>query len=420
MRYWYPLSTWYRSPALLICAWVVAVVVMGIWAAATYHHQPVDFVDLSIYRLGVRTWWHGGDLYGKLPAASTGGHLPYVYPPVSVLLLGPLAMLSWGHAIIATFIVSMAAMGVVLYLSFRRIFPGSGRRGALLATAVLLPASLLLEPVAGNLEFGQVNTVLMALAVVDCLAVRSPLPRGVLIGIAAAVKLTPAVFLLYFLVRKDFRAAIWMTATAAACTVFGFVVSWSGSVQYWFGSSGGARTIGASAYYSNQTLDALLSRWALPSSVQTGLWLLGCAVLTCVAAIAIRRAGRMGDTVLAVVITGVLGLVVSPTSWGYHWVYVAPAVLVLASYGWRRRDALAGWGWGALCLAVALVFWDAPFLTLPHGSNREQQWTLWQQLPGNAYLLTGVALLVGFAAPDLPGVLRAVRTRLSVQRVPVG
>jgi alpha-1,2-mannosyltransferase len=242
----------------------------------------------------------------------------------------------------------------------------------------------------------------------------------VLIGIAAAVKLTPAVFLLYFLLRKDFRAAIWMTATAAACTVLGFVVSWSGSVQYWFGSSGGARTIGASGYYSNQTVDAVLSRWALPSSVQTGLWLLGSAVLTGLAAVAIRRAVRAGDTVLAVVITGVLGLVVSPTSWGYHWVYVAPAVLVLASYARRRRDALAGWGWGAICLAVAVVFWDAPFLTLPHGSNREQQWTLWQQIPGNAYLLTGVALLVGFAAPDLPDVLRAVRTRLSVQRVRVG
>src|SRR5205807_9168527 len=127
---------------------------------------------------------------------------------------------------------------------------------------------------------------------------------GVLIGIAAAIKLTPLVLLLYFLVRKEYRAAIWLIGTTVALTVVGFIVSWTGSLHYWFGSSGGARAISASAYFTNQTIDGMLTRWALPHPVQSGLWLLLSLALAGFAAVGIRRATRMGDTALAVMIAG--------------------------------------------------------------------------------------------------------------------
>jgi hypothetical protein len=229
---------WYRSLPLLAAALAGCVAVVWTWAAEVYYTAPHGFVDLAVYRFGVRAWWHGGNLYGQLPP-TVAGHLPYVYPPVSVLLLGPLDLVSWGHAIIMTLAGSLIGLAVVLYLTFLRICPEAGRRGALLATAVLVPAALLLEPVWDTLWFGQVNILLMVLVMVDCLAVGSRWPRGVLIGIAAAVKLTPAVFLLYFLLRKDVRAAVRMTVTAVTATVLGFVVSWSGSLKYWFGSGRG-------------------------------------------------------------------------------------------------------------------------------------------------------------------------------------
>ena len=402
---------WHRSPSVLVGAWIVSIIVLAVWSAHLFHKAPDAFIDLNVYRLGVQGWWHGIDIYGTLPRTAPGIRLPYVYPPVSVLVLGPLAMVSWVHSIVATLVLSQAAMGIALYLTFLRICPGAGRRGALLATAVLLPASLLLEPVAGNLAFGQVNTALMALVMIDCFATRLPWPRGVLIGIAAAIKLTPAVFLLYFLLRKDFRAALWTIATAAALTVLGFLLSWTDSMHYWFGSSGGAREIGASGYFTNQTIDGMLTRWALPPAVQSGLWVVASLALVCVAAVGIRRARRMGDTALAVVITGALGLMISPTSWSYHWVYVAPAVVVLAGQAWRHRRELAGLGWGAACLLVAFVFWAAPFSTLPNSGNREQRWTLGQWFPGNSYLLLGVALLVVFAVPEIRPTLRALRAK---------
>jgi alpha-1,2-mannosyltransferase len=402
---------WYRSPVLLVGAWIVSIAVLAAWSAHLFHTAPDAFIDLRVYRLGVQGWWHGVDIYGPLPKAA-GFDLPYVYPPISVLVLGPLGAVSWAHAIVATITVSQALMGIALYLTFLRIWPGAGKRGALLATAALLPASLLLEPVSGNLAFGQVNTALMALVVIDCLALRLPLPRGVLIGIAAAIKLTPLVVLLYFLVRKEYRSAIWMAGTAAVLTVIGFVVSWTGSLHYWFGSSGGARAISASAYFTNQTIDGMLTRWALPHLVQSGLWLLLSLALAAIAAIGIRRATRIGDTALAVVIIGALGLMISPTSWSYHWVYVAPALVVLAGQTWRNRAALAGLAWGVATVLVAITFWDAPFKTLPHLNNLAMKWTFWQWFPGNSYVLLGAALLVVFAAPEVRPTLRALRRRV--------
>jgi alpha-1,2-mannosyltransferase len=412
-----PARAWHQSLPLLACAWTASLAVLAVWVVRAFRIAPRSFVDLDVYRLGVRAWAQGADLYGRLPATAYG-HMPFVYPPFSVLVLGPLAVLSRPNAIILTLVGSLAALGVVLYLTVRRVWAACGRRGALLATSAVLPTALLLEPVTETLWFGQINIVLMALVVIDCLAVRLPWPRGIPIGIAAAIKLTPAVFLLYFLLRKDFRAAIWMTATALALTTFGFVVSWSDSVRFWFGSSGGARSISATPYYTNQTIDAVLSRWGVPHPAQTVLWLLGSALLVGFAAAGIRRASRMGDTALAVMVTACLGLLISPTSWDNHWVYVAPALVVLAGQAWRRRDTLAGLGWAATCLVVAGVFWSAPFQTL--GGTRELDWTAWQQVPGNSFVLVGITLLVVFAASDAPRTIRALRVRLERSSRPSG
>jgi alpha-1,2-mannosyltransferase len=73
--------------------------------------------------------------------------------------------------------------------------------------AVALPVSLLLEPVWETLQFGQLNLRLMALIALDGLVERPRWPRGMLVGIAAAIELTPAAFVLFFLLRKDYGRA---------------------------------------------------------------------------------------------------------------------------------------------------------------------------------------------------------------------
>ncbi|OLT20730.1 hypothetical protein BJF78_09190 [Pseudonocardia sp. CNS-139] len=206
-------------------------------------HTGGRHIDLEVYRFGVQAWLSGGDMYGPLP--ETSGHiaLPFIYPPFAALLMVPLAVVPWGVAWVGLLLLSAAALGGTLYLVARRAWPSGGRAGALSVASLALPLALFvwpgraidfdvpadgpsigLEPVLQTIEFGQINLLLMALVAADCLVARPRWPRGLLVGIAAAVKLTPAAFVLYFLLRRDYRAAAVAAVTGVAATLVGFAV----------------------------------------------------------------------------------------------------------------------------------------------------------------------------------------------------
>ncbi|HEX3787043.1 MAG TPA: glycosyltransferase 87 family protein [Pseudonocardiaceae bacterium] len=384
-------------------------------AVHLYTQSPPAFMDLNVYREGVQAWWHGKDMYGTLPITIAGIYLPFIYPPFAAVIFGPLAALPWAVAAITMLTISLVSLLVVIYLTVRHVWPAGGVRGAVLATAVLAALSMKLQPVWDTLWFGQVNLLLMLLVALDCLVARPKWPRGLLIGIAAAVKLTPAVFVLYFLLRKDYKAALTSAISGLAATLLGFVVNWSGSVEYWFGATGGARSVSGSTYYTNQTIDAFFARLDLAKHEQSVLWIAVTAVVFVFAVAAIRRAHALENAPLAMALTGCFGLLASPTSWGHHWVYVVPGLIVMAAYAAKR---LGGGGypaagryrtrvrWAAAFVFTALVFWYAPFELLPHANNLELTWNWLQQIPGNSYTIVGIALLVIFGAPELSRVLR--------------
>lgn len=219
-------------PALLV-AFTTLCLTLPLWP---FKEITGGFIDLQVYRLGVETLRDGGDMYGQLPQTTIGIGLPFIYPPFAALVLAPFALLPWDVAAFAFFVTSVAALTITLYLVARRVWPGeNARRVALFATACAAPLALLLEPTRSTLDFGQVNLLLMALVAADCLTEKPKWRRGMLIGIAAAIKLTPAAFVLFFLVRRDYKSAITAAVTGAAATALSFLVLPSTSAKYWFG-----------------------------------------------------------------------------------------------------------------------------------------------------------------------------------------
>jgi len=89
--------------------------------------------------------------------------------------------------------------------------------GFTLATAIW-PLAMLTEPLWKNAVYTQVNVLIMTLILLDLLPRKRRIPQGWLIGIAAAIKLTPAVMLLVFLVRKDWRSIITAAVSAVGAT----------------------------------------------------------------------------------------------------------------------------------------------------------------------------------------------------------
>ena len=365
-------------------------------------HTGGRHIDLEVYRFGVQAWLAGGDMYGTLPETSDHITLPFIYPPFAAIVLLPLAVAPWLLAWSALLALSTAALGLTFFLVARRLWPSGGRGGALSVASIALPLALAvqpgkavdfsrpappipafaLEPVMQTIEFGQVNLLLMALVALDVLVVRTRWPRGLLIGIAAAIKLTPAAFVLYFLLRREYRAAAVAAVSTAVVTGLAFLIAPGPSWKFWLDNPAGG--VSGSPFFTDQNFQALLARAGVDGTLKTVLWLALSVGLLALAVPAIRRA----PAPLALMATAGVALLASPTSWSHHWVWVAPFLLVAAASAWRARS----FTWLGVTLASAAVFVVAPHqLDLPHeGTN----WTIDQQIFGGTYVWFTVLLFV--------------------------
>jgi len=362
----------------------VALPLLALSVAILLWHTHGYHIDLEVYRIGVQTWLAGGDMYGPLPPTVSGMALPFIYPPFAALLLAPFALLPWTAAWVLLFVLSLTALAATLYVTARQAWPAGGPGGALSVTALALPVLLWIEPVLETFEFGQVNLILMGLVAVDCLTPRTRWPRGLLVGLAAAIKLTPAAFVLFFLLRRDMRAAVVTIVTAAVATGIGFAVDAASSARYWFG--GPASGVSGSVFYTNQTVQAVLARAEVPALVARVVWFVAALALLALIVPVVRRA----EPALALVTVAGFALLVSPTSWSHHWVWIAPALLVAVAEALRRRSR----GWAAAIAVLVVTFSVAPFRFLPHEQNLELAWSATQQVVGATYVIVGILALV--------------------------
>lgn len=345
-------------------------------------------IDLDVYRLGSQLWIHGRDLYGQLPLTAAGLRLPFTYPPLAAVVLSPLSLvsLSVASAVITATTVALLALVTWMVLVSLRIEPRL--RPWLVGGS--LPVLLLLEPVRSTLGYGQINVILMALVVADCL-VRAPRwPRGLMIGVAAALKLTPAVFLVYLLVRRDTRAAVTAVLSAVAATLVGFVAAPADSWHYWTKVVFDTGRIGNVAFCQNQSIMGVLYRLGVTGPARTLLWLLASAAVLAAVVVLARRSFASGSDAWAMSFVALAELLVSPISWTHHWVWVAPIGVTLVVTGWRRRSwpVLA---FGALGL---LVFGLGSRWGLPKPLAQGNDWGAGHQLLNNSYVWYAVVLLV--------------------------
>ena len=350
-------------------------------------------IDLDVYRIGGQTWLHGGNLYGPLPPTRSGVRLPFSYPPVAAVLLAPLSLLPMTAAATLLSLATMALTAVVLRMFLTVARPAA--RPSWRTVGWLLPAALLLEPVRNTIDYGQVNVLLMALVSADCL-VRGPRwPRGALVGVAAAVKLTPAAFVLFFLLRRDYRAAGTAALSFCVTTAAGFLLAPRDSVRYWTSVIIQPGRPGSPDYAANQSIQAVLARAGLDPHTTAGLavWLMLSAVTVLLAWRGMRHAVDRGLDALAVSLNAFAALLVSPISWSHHWVWGETAMLALACLGLgepagaRRRCLLV------LAAAGTALFAAAPQWWLPLGGDRELHWAAWEQLAGSSYVLLAVTVL---------------------------
>src|SRR5579859_4794463 len=283
-------------------------------------------IDLDVYRTGAGVLLHGGDLYGRLPRLGDGQRLPFTYPPFAALTFVPLRLIGSSTANWLLTAITIGSVAVSLWcFAAATSGPAGARMRRLLPWA--LPAGLLLEPVRSTLTYGQINALLMVLVSLDCLTAAPRWPRGIGVGIAAAVKLTPAVFLLFFLLRRDLRSAARAGLGFAVCTGAGFALAPHDSLRYWAHVAYQPARTGTIFYAANQSMLGALARLGLGGPGRAWLWLAVCLLLVGLTVTGMRGALKNGQVTRALLVNAAAGLLISPISWSHHWVWAAPALL---------------------------------------------------------------------------------------------
>jgi alpha-1,2-mannosyltransferase len=260
-------------------------------------------------------------------------------------------------------IASAVAFPVMLYLALRLASSGWGRTGGSQAAwrvaLAVGAAAIWLEPVRTALGYGQVD-ILLATAVLYDLALPDTARRkGVAIGLAAGLKLTPAIFVVYLLITRRYRAAATATLTFAGTVAAGFAVLPGSSAWYWAGTFARPGHVSPVEDAENQSLLGALTRTMHTENVQT-VWL-PLAVAVAVAGLALAAAAsRRGDEALGFSLCAVTGLLVSPISWTHHWVIAIPALLLAGVAVYRayrdRRGATAVLGTAGI-MTIAVIGW---------------------------------------------------------------
>ncbi|WP_223198970.1 glycosyltransferase 87 family protein [Solihabitans fulvus] len=352
--------------ASVVLAGVFAGVAVLCWLAGW---QPG--VDTSVYRSAALALWHGQPLYDLLAAPPMIPELRFTYPPIAAPLFLPLAalpnQLAWGVLAMA----SSVSLGVVARLTLVR------------CPWIAVVGVLAVEPVWRSLGLGQVNLVLLALVMLDVLALRGSRFAGVLVGLAAAIKLTPLIFVAHLAITGRWRDAARALGTFAALHAVGAVLLPADSARFWTEAMLGGNQATRNSWWGNQSLNGLIQRlsgeasWAFAAAAMAALvCLAGCAVL-------VRALHLRAEPVAAVLVTGFCGVLVSPVSWSHHWVWAVPLVLLLARRG----------RWLAAALTAA-VFTGGSFALVPQDNGVELWWTPLQALLGNAYVLAALAGLL--------------------------
>lgn len=376
-------------PAVLLPARVVAV---GLWCviALLFAGVIIDLsqllqgqvalrttVDFEVYREGAHRLLHRDGLYsGPFPTSETS--LWFTYPPAGAAFFLPLLIFPFPLSRFLWLIFSLLCAVLIAHRCIKLL-----RLGAVqvwLLPAMVL-AMLLTSPLISTFRFGQINLVLAAVILYDLTGRRG---RGFFTGVAAAVKLTPLVFLPGLILARRFADAARMAAGFVFATIAVWLWEPTFSHRYWFELIRDTNRVGPVDFASNTSLRGVLARVGFTDAV----WVLCCVLAVLLVWQAyLSFAGTAYERLAFVLIWSQAALLLSPVSWIHHWVWWVPLALLLWAAGYRKLSVFA------LCIGLQ------PFTQLAVGID---SW--WSGLASALYVIGAVVIVVSLirTSPAMP------------------
>lgn len=286
--------------------------------------------------------------------------LPYLYPPFFAVVAKPLASLFpttaqqvWDFLAVALFCL---VVRFVLLTPKDAAVPGANRFLSLMETIIIgvfCYALVRMLPFTNNLDFGQINFLVlffMAASFFFSFNNKSEILAGVLLSVAALIKVTPAIFALFFLVNRKWTLLNSFLITAfvliGASVVVGGVQPWEQFLSF-LPDMGYANNVSGGFHPSipaNIAVAGFFMR-LLPGEAQMIRILTICALIVLFGVLLykhIRDRSEQNDYAMVLPYSIVM-VIASPVTWLHHLVFLFPGIAFTLRLIWIGKEKRLRW-----------------------------------------------------------------------------
>lgn len=316
--------------------------------------RPMDY---RVYWYGANGFWDGSrPMYGE--TSGLGWPMHYRYPPLFLLLFTPIAKLGLSFGAVVWALGKLALMFFLAPVLWK-VVGVHDRRTQWLSILVAAPY-LVQELRYGNLQFYIVAAVVLALVWVEDRPVRA----GLVLGLAAGLKVWPLFFVPYWIARRYHHAAGIAVAGAIVLTLVpALVFGWNGNVRLlheWYAQESSIQMGSGEVWFPNQSIRGVLVRYLSE----------------------VDYSGAPDPNYPAVHVASVQATSLRPVAWGLS------AVAYLGLLGLARSQPARGRTWDALAFvvlalvqpltqkyALCMLWWPAVQVARIAAEPRSATWT---------------------------------------------
>ena len=305
---------------LLLAGWAV----LSMTSREVRHSQNGNLfvwpADVTVYYQAVQHLFREHSLYD----ATYVFDLPFTYPPFAAVVFSPMILMERKPLIVIWQLGSLVILFAVIAATLRQ--RGYKWPSLFIISIAGVFASFNLAAVHGTFFWGQINIYLMGLVALDFLRGSKGRLRGLGTGLAAGIKLTPALSAIVFVLERRWKPLFVAIGTFVVSVIAGCLLIPDG-LRYWTRYMFETSRIGVQSNPGAHSLRGALYRWH--NTDQIALWLILDVLVIIVFLIAVRGAIKHEDLPMAMCLSGITAPIIAPFSWYHHWVFLVPTGIVL-------------------------------------------------------------------------------------------
>jgi len=326
---------------------VVLLLVVGLIGFAWQAIRPLVFntnmYDFNSYYISAYATQKGLDPYDtdtlQLLAKELG--VPkvteYRYPPFNTLMFLPLSYLPYPAAVLLWRILNLALIALAVWLIWKTLSLPLDAETVLVIGLILFT----FDPLIYNLAIGQINLLILFLltGVAYAWTRQRQILAGVLLALAASIKVAPAVLFLYFLWKRGYKLVAAGISAMIAFAAIAFLALGEQPTRKFIAILA-AFAQEDNAWIANQSWRGFLSRLFVgdeyvhalypAATLERALYYAGALALVVLTAVIIYRSREANSFHLEFAIVLIAFHLISPTSWVHHFVWMIYPLIALA------------------------------------------------------------------------------------------